>query len=435
MDEKSRKIELRSDEVEDILGKVPGWITRNGILLLFLVISILLFGSWIFKIPDVKRAEITVTSFVPPANVEARSDGKITSLFVADNEQVMAGDVLAVIENAADFDDVAGLKRILYDKSLPDVETREYNLPAIGHLDLGTIQPAYSTFYKNFRNYSEFVQLDYHNRKIELLNREYDQYIVYSGNLANRGSILQEEYQLSMNQYLRDSLLFKEGVVSTSDYERTKSAMLSKRAGWQEVVSLKSENDIKMAGIRDQILEMELKKQEQLTNLTTLLEESLNNLKGVIAGWEKQYLIVAPIDGFVTFNSVWSENQNVRTGEKVMTVVPVESSKLLGKIQLPLKGAGEVVKGQHVNIRFENYPYLEYGMVKGEVFNISKVPQDDFYTVEVTLPEGLKTYYGYEIGFSQNMQGQAEILTDNMRLLQRIFNPVRNALSRQREMK
>jgi HlyD family secretion protein len=210
--------------------------------------------------------------------------------------------------------------------------------------------------------------------------------------------------------------------------------MLSKRADWQEVVSLKSESDIKIAGISEQVLEMELKKQEQSTTLFSSLEESLNKLKASLAAWEKQFLIVAPIDGQVTFNRFWSENQNVKIGEKVMTIIPNDSDKLIGKINLPLKGSGKVKPGQAVNIKFDNFPYLEYGMVKGNVSNISKVPQDDHYTVEISLPAGLNTYYGVDLNFTQNMQGQAEILTDKMRLLQRIFNPVRSALSRQREM-
>jgi len=136
----------------------------------------------------------------------------------------------------------------------------------------------------------------------------------------------------------------------------------------------------------------------------------------------------------VTFNSIWSEHQNVRQGEKVMTIVPDNEVGMIGKIRLPMRGAGEVSIGDPVHIRFENYPHQKYGMVKGEVSNVSKVPQDDFYNVEVTLPEGLNTYYNITLEFRQNMQGDAEIITDEMRLLQRIFNPVRSTISRQREM-
>jgi len=434
MSEEKRKIELRSDEVEDILGKVPGWVTRNGILIFFLVISLLLIGAWALKMPDVKKAGISVTSVQPAIEIEARVDGKVDVLFISDNEEVAEQQVLAVIENPADFEDVTGLKYLLEKFELPVAKIDEIDLPVNGNADLGMVQSAYATFYKNYRDYAEFILLNYHQRKIELLAQENDQYMSYSGNLDKRAAILHEEYNLAYKQFKRDSALFIQGVVSESSHEETQSKMLSKLGGWQEILSLKTENEIKIAGVREKILEMELKKQEQYSQLSTSLEEALNNLNASIASWEKLYLIVTPISGHVTFNKIWSENQNVKTGEQVMTVIPDVRSDYLGKIMLPLKGAGEVKEGQQVNIRFDNFPYLEYGMVRGEVSNISKVPQDKYYTVEVSLPDGLETYYGYEIDFSQNMQGQAEILTDKMRLLQRIFNPVRNAISRQREM-
>jgi multidrug resistance efflux pump len=434
MEDEQKKVELRSEEVEDILGKVPGWITRNGILMLVIVVAILLLGAWIFKVPDVKRAEIFVTSLQPAADIESRSDGKIEELLVTDNEHVVAGRVLAVIENPADYADVDLLKKKLQDFSLEPGRLPDLKLPVNGKADLGTIQPDYATFLKSYREYRDFLLLDYHRQKIELLEEEYMQYVRFSEILDTRAATLVEEYELTRNQFTRDSTLFYQGVVSESDFEQTQSKMLSSRAGWQEMESLKTENDIKIAGIQEQILELKLNRQEQLTGLTTSLEESLYRLKASLSAWEKQYLIVSPLDGQVTFNKIWSVNQNVRSGEKVMTVIPGDHGELIGKILLPLSGAGKVRSGHQVNIRFENYPYLEYGMVKGVVSNVSKVPHDDYYTVEVSLPHGLTTYYGLEIGFSQNMEGQAEILTDKMRLLQRIFNPVRSAVSRQREM-
>ncbi len=434
MDEKQKKVELRSEEVEDILGNVPGWITRNGILMFFVFTVLLLLGSWTFKVPDIRRAEIFVTSLRPAAEIESRSDGKIEELLVSDNEKVAAGQVLAVIENPAEYADVKLLKQKLQDFILEPGRLPDLKLPVNGRADLGTIQPDYATFLKNYWEYRDFLLLDYHRKKIELLREEYTQYIRFSEILDTRLGTLVEEYELTRNQFIRDSILFFQGVVSESDFEMTESKMLSSRSGWQEMESLKAENEIKIAGIQEEILDLQLKGREQLTGLTTLLEESLNRLKASLSAWENQYLIVSPLNGQVTFNKIWSVNQNVRSGEKVMTVVPEDHGELIGKMRLPVSGAGKVKSNHQVNIRFENYPYLEYGMVRGVVTNVSKVPQDEHYTVEVALPDGLVTYYGLEIDFSQNMQGQAEILTDKMRLLQRIFNPVRSAVSRQREM-
>jgi HlyD family secretion protein len=107
---------------------------------------------------------------------------------------------------------------------------------------------------------------------------------------------------------------------------------------------------------------------------------------------------------------------------------------MIGKIDLPTEGAGKVKPGHQVNIQFDNYPHLQYGMVKGYVSNISKVPDNEFYMVEVELPTGLRTYYDIDIPFSQNMQGQAEILTDKMRILERVLNPIKSAISKQASM-
>jgi len=82
----ARKVELHRKELEDMLGRVPGWITRNGMILFVLFVLLLLAGSWIFKYPDKRRARIVVTSINPPADLRARTSGKIVRLFVEDNE-------------------------------------------------------------------------------------------------------------------------------------------------------------------------------------------------------------------------------------------------------------------------------------------------------------------------------------------------------------
>ena len=101
-----RKVELKENELEDMLGKVPGWLTRNGTMLFVFLFALLLFGAWIFRYPDQKRARIVVTSVNPPADLKARSSGKIVRLFVSDNDQVDAGEVLAMIENPADYEKI-----------------------------------------------------------------------------------------------------------------------------------------------------------------------------------------------------------------------------------------------------------------------------------------------------------------------------------------
>ena len=72
-------------------------------------------------------------------------------------------------------------------------------------------------------------------------------------------------------------------------------------------------------------------------------------------------------------------------------------------------------------------------MVRGIIKTISLVPDDQLYAVEVEFPEGLVTYYDIEIPFNQEMLGRGEIITEDRRLIERIFSPIRSMLSEQRE--
>jgi hypothetical protein len=95
--------------------------------------------------------------------------------------------------------------------------------------------------------------------------------------------------------------------------------------------------------------------------------------------------------------------------------------------------SGKVKPGQKVNIKLSGYPYLEYGMVRGVIKSKSLVASRDAYIIEIDLPDGLTTLYGIKLDFAQNMQGTAEIITEDLRLLQKIVNPFRYMISRNKK--
>ena len=47
--EEGKEIELRSEEVQEVMGQIPAWIVRWGITILFIVVLVLLVGSYFFR--------------------------------------------------------------------------------------------------------------------------------------------------------------------------------------------------------------------------------------------------------------------------------------------------------------------------------------------------------------------------------------------------
>ncbi len=173
-----------------------------------------------------------------------------------------------------------------------------------------------------------------------------------------------------------------------------------------------------------------ISKSEERERLLSILEESFMNLKAQMNIWVNTYYLISPVEGIATFTRFWSANQSVKAGEPVVSIVPHDPGEYVGRVNLKMQRSGKVKEEQLVNIKLSGFPYLEYGMVRGVVKSKSLVPSGDSYIIEIDLPQGLTTLYGKSVEFTQNMQGTAEIITEDQRLLQRIVNPIRHMIAR-----
>lgn len=423
-------IEVHSDEIQDVLGRQPKGILRWGLLIIVLILLIILIGSWFFTYPDIIPATLEVTSENPPAYMESRVSGKLEKMMVTDKQTVDSGTILAIIENPAYYADVIRLKEYLERIAL---SVREYSLLALDsahtlrNLQLGEIQPYYTDFLVSLEDYDHFQKLGYYSRKIQSYQDELTIYNELVDRLTDQQDILAEDRLLKEKDLNRSQQLFDSSVITQADMERSRSEYLQKRLSYEESREELANARIQIARLRQNILDLGLQEVQQSKKLQLRISETYENLLAQIDIWENLYALKAPFRGMVTYNRYWTENQNVNLGDKVMAIVPVRESQMIGKLRLGARGAGKVMVGQDVNVRFPNYPYMEFGMVTGKVNKISMVPsEDEFYLVEVTFPEGLRTNYGLVLDFNQKMTGQAEIITDEMPLLIRIIRPVRS---------
>ncbi|MDR0830937.1 MAG: hypothetical protein LBN95_12645, partial [Prevotellaceae bacterium] len=78
--EEQNDIELKSEEFQEVLSRVPSWIMRWGITLIFIVLAVLIAGSWFFKYPEVLNAPIVVSTQNLPFDIVAKVSGRIDTL-------------------------------------------------------------------------------------------------------------------------------------------------------------------------------------------------------------------------------------------------------------------------------------------------------------------------------------------------------------------
>jgi multidrug resistance efflux pump len=426
------ELELRSEYVQEVLGVVPRWIVRWGITVIFLAIALLLALSWVIHYPDVIPARIVITTPQPPSSVIAQASGKLTHIAVRDNQIVAPGDLLAVLNNSAEAETVFRLRRQLEPmrgNAEGQFGSRTADFP--DKPQLGELQNHYSVFLKHYKAYRFFAELNPIGQEIAAVQRQLAQYRPLLEKQSRQRAMLEQEVVLMEKDSQRTGELFQRKLIAAKTLEDKERELLQIKRTLESAQVDAANTQVAIADLEKTRVQLILRNQQDKKQLELQLAESYENLRSQLSIWEQKYVLRAPIGGRVTFFKFWSDQQFVNLGDEVMTVVPDQTQAVIGKVQMPVQNSGKVKIGQQVSIRLDNYPYQEFGMLAGVVQSISLVPRNASYAIEVQLPHDLRTSFNTRLDFKQEMQGSAEIITEELRLLERIFYQIRRVLKNQ----
>jgi HlyD family secretion protein len=398
-----------------------------------------------------------------PVQLVARATGKLDTLFVVDNEIVEEGQYLAVIESTENFEDVLMLKMMLADFNpyAPDFAVSERYVIASeakqsrdncfsmlslffqhrvhGEPQSFTEKPSFGgqggfQFIKSLEDYDYFIKADYHNQKIAALRRQIALQQQLQQRTRKQCELSREQLATQGRLFAADSTLYSKGAIALVEYENAKNTFLQVQQAYQTALSSIDNIQLTITQYEQNIFDLQQQGEEKRKELLLSLSGAYEALQSQINQWELQYTFKSARSGKVSMTKQWQKNQHINVGELFLNIVPEETAQITGKIMLPAQGAGKVKVGQAVNVKFDGYPYMEFGMVKGKVKNISLVPvtnqQGKFTMVEVEFPDNLTTNYGKTLDFSQEMSGVAEIITEDMRLIERFFNPIKSLMKR-----
>lgn len=419
-----KEIELRSEEVREILTRPPHALVRWGITVFFTVLALFFIGGCFFEYPDVISAPVTITTEHPPVWIVARGSGKIEEVYRKDRDSVWTEDIIAVLENPAKTEDVLLLKREL--ASFHPADSSAYAAQFPERLSLGSIQNAYASFLKSLTDYRNFLSLNLYEQKIGATRRELQEYRNYIAHLNRQAELDKEQVQIASTVHNREKKLFDEGLTAQSEYEEARQAFLARQQGREQLMTSLSSAKIQEAQLQQSIIETRMEQRREANSLGMALKTAYNDLLVSINDWELAYLFTSPASGILSYNHIWQKNQNVNSGDKVFSIVAKETGDIIGKIKLPVNGSGKVMPRQRVNISVTGYPYMEFGFLTGEVTSVSLLADEESaYTVTISLPQDLCTSYGKQLEFKGELTGTAEVMTDERSVTERLLSPLR----------
>lgn len=423
---KSYKIELRSEEVQEILTRPPHGLIRYGISIICAVIIILFIGCFFFKYPDIVTGEVIITTENPPVWLVAKTNGRIKELYCSDKQSVNQGTLLAVIDNTANTIDIQQMDVLLRNVIISD---SLFYIPSdilMKSYEFGDIQSHFSLFTKAAINYDNFLTINLTQQEKQALQKQISGKQNYSKVLREQLTLKENELKLGKSAYDRDKLLFERGVISKSEFESSEQTYINLQQSLHQLRNAIISESVESVQMSESVKKISLQYLQEKNQYLSDLKSAYKELQAAIEQWKQTYLLISPINGKMTFNTYWQKDQFVDAGIKIFAVVPTNPGEIIGKITLTSTGIGKVKEGQTANIKINGYPYMEYGVLKAMVNTISLVPdEEDKYTAEVRFINGMKTTTAQIIDLKGELSGQADVITEDKSIGQRLISPLR----------
>ncbi|MDJ0903780.1 MAG: response regulator [Xenococcus sp. MO_188.B8] len=279
------------------------------------------------------------------------------------------------------------------------------------------------------------IRLQNSQREVQRYREALEGGIVSAIQVAEREDIAQEK------QRVNDQ--------TQSDLEQAKLRLVEQRSSYERTIrQAKGEIEQAQLQLKEQQSSYQsligsgelavLKSMEQLKNLET----QITTLKAEIAQSESQIdslefqlnqrVLEAPIEGTVFRLPIQGSGEVVQPGDMIAEIAPKGTSLLL-RAQMGTTDSGFLAKGMPVKMKFDAYPFQDYGVVEGELAKISPT------TEEVETPEGKATAYNLEIKLHQTCiptpnecitlrpgdTATAEVIVRQRRIMDFILDPFR----------
>jgi membrane fusion protein len=257
--------------------------------------------------------------------------------------------------------------------------------------------------------------------------------------LASEVSGLEEQLQV---QYGRTEIarqqvasivqLVKQGTISRLELRRREDAHLAQKQLEADLGARVSAKKTELLGRRTALEQLPAEAGQRISVLENSVAEIDIKLKE--AEGRRAYWLTAPVAGRVSALQAWT-GKSTEPNVPQLSIVP-DGGELKAQLLVPARAIGFASPGQPVRVRFDSFPYQQFGSAAGTIETVSHtllkpaelvgpvIAQAPSYLVSVRLKHPSIWAYGREIPLQADMQLQADIVLQYRTLLTWIFDPL-----------
>lgn len=412
--------ELISDEINDIISHKPHWVIRYGVSIIAAIVVMLLVLSCLVQYPDIIKAPLLIKAVNAPKKIISKTSGKIVYLAVHDGEAVKSGSALAYLESTGNHSEVLNLlkwtkrvEKLMMSRHFDSLI--HYQIPTANNL--GELQKAFYDFHNAYFKITQTLRDGVYQQKLKVFNDD----LKYAGEqlsvLAKQKELVYEDYALQRKEYQAKEHLASQGVIAPLELGQEKSKLIAKAGALKSIETQELNQKMNQQNKRREVIEL----QKEIDDYQQQFSVALFHFKNEIEKWITTYVVTAPEEGELQYIAPLQENQFINEGQDLFYISP-KNSLFYAEVIARQSGFGKLKENQEVIIKLDGYPSNEFGYIHGNIKRISPFPlRDSSFVIQVNLPQGMKTNYGKILPYKNNLQGKAEIITENKLLFERLI--------------
>jgi hemolysin D len=407
---------------EELLDSLPKLWTRALMYLLVVFTTVVLPWATMSKVDETGNAKGRIEPRGATQQLDAIASGEITHVLVKEGDTVRKGQLLVELEkNVLDAD------RRQAEAKLEGLLDRQTQMKLMRHQLKMTEQT--QKLQNQAQTAEQLAQLDQIQEQLSLQHRSADsmrQLLAKDQNKASRFQKLEREGAIAgiqvqdaervvieSNQKLQESL----SNVQQSEAELQKQQSVYEQGLHQgELTLLESERQIKELDAQLAEAKAEVAQtKSQIQSLSLQLQ---------------QHEVRSPINGTVFHLPIHKPGAVVQPGERLAEIAP-EGAALILKAKMASPESGFLHKGMLVKVKFDAYPYQDYGIVEGNVNWVapdSQVEQTiqgnvETYEIEVALPHPYIQSGNQSILLKPGQTATAEVVVRQRRIIDFVLDP------------
>jgi multidrug efflux pump subunit AcrA (membrane-fusion protein) len=232
-----------------------------------------------------------------------------------------------------------------------------------------------------------------------------------------------------------------------SDIKQAQLRLAEEQSRYQATIS-QLESEIKQAKLRLQQEQSNyqsllqagklaiLKNQQQLKDLQTqitTLESQIAQTRSQIASFGlqlQQRIVRSPVNGTIFELPVSKPGAVVQLGQRVAQIAP-KNTPFIIKAQMPSQQSGFLKVGMPVKIKFDAYPFQEYGIAQGKVTwispdsKVSQTPQgqQENFELNIALDQQYLQNGNQRIPLTAGQTATAEVIIRQRRVIDFVLDP------------